>query len=186
MAVEQLSNFEDLRSVVRSPEYQGIIHGGWSAFGNQPLHPFLNEIADDIQAWLRPEQGWSLAHLNFGMINLQRIAQSSEGQRRLVAKMSEPYKIVPVLHFDATNPPLKRGFLGRGKPQLDVAKVFQPRFFSNRVYMEDTTHAVIYLPNDTRDAVNIGAVFTLARALKNMDCPYYLGGVTVSANRRYE
>lgn len=142
-------------------------------------------MADDIAKWFNPNQGWHLADVRTGLINLKRIEESSvvqvgphEGEvyRQFKAKIEEPDKFTPFFHFDAENPPMRSRGIVRRRAELDFPQVFAPEF-RDRVEVWREGSANVF-PG------HIGSVYPLEQALKELSSPYYLVGTTVTVNKR--
>lgn len=183
MAIDSLAEF---RAMVKSPEYSGMLIGSWSSRDNRPLVPLLKEIADDVARWFRPEQQWTLAGVNYGMISIPRIANSSasstqEGENKpvLVAKRSEPDKFTPVFHFDSEHAPLTGNrFSNRVGRKIHVYNIFSPDFRYKHVLVKSLTDNIVFVDH-------VGPIKEIGKALEDLS-PYYLLGVQVSANHRYD
>lgn len=175
MAIERVT-LGDIRAAAKQAD--GVRTGGWSSSDPIPLAEALQEMADDILKWFNPNQGWKLVGVSTGFISPQRLSESFDREelaRSVVVKQTKPDRFTPTFHFDANNPPLTKGLLGKFRV-FDFPQVFTPEL-RDRVHITDLDQASVH-------ADKIGAVLPLDKALEELSSPYYLIGVNVSSNIR--
>lgn len=193
MATEAIAETEkpltlaDLRIAARGPENGGILLGGWSVDSGKPLLAPLQEMADDIAKWFKPEQKWRLTEVKTSYINDQRIKQSLATQRHpfdgvkvVKALGKQPDQFTPTFLFEADNPPMTT-IARRGSQRLkgvNLGKVFRHEFrrFNVTFYPE--------IKNADVSPEKIGSIYPLEQASKELSSPYYLYSVTVSPSQR--
>lgn len=196
--------FKEFRDAAKNN--QGVFMVGWMATDSaSPLIRPFQEMADDIQKWFRPEQGWKLTELRIGFANNKRFDEAWEmgiiehdllrttlGNKDKTQALielledlgtagkirdEEPDKLMSFFTFEAEHPPLKKGWL-RKTPEFDFPKVFAPNFRDKIEWWKMGGNG-IDAPVDS-----IGPVHILEQALAELTSPYYLVGANIAAKSR--
>lgn len=176
MVAENSITLGQLRAAAVSPEARGIRLGGWDSVlvdgvKTLTLPADIREMADDIVGWFNPTQGWACKAVNTGLINRDRIHQSTAA--KIVAKRIEADQLVLTFFLEAQKPPMVTRGIFRREEMLNLPTVFNPR-----------REALVYFSDYSRSAdvcpPKIGKVYPLRQALIELSSPYYLVSVAVA------
>lgn len=180
------TGLETTRRFAKSPEGKGIRIGCLIPSDlENPGFEVYKQMAQDIQSWFDPKQGWHLSEITTGFINLKRMEESSAQGKiaRIKAKKDQPDQFTLTFHFDSENPPITGKILGPKKLNLYRAMLGGSLYDGVAVHFDLAGR--YELESATVFPTHIGPVYQLDKAVDKMSSPYFLkGGVRVNANRR--